>query len=62
MFCREAAGWKVEDRIKFGPNMMSFLLTSGMRRWYILGAYMPLNYEPDVHCVDQTLAALTKGV
>ena len=48
----------------FCPNVVSFLLISGARRWYIIGAYMPSNYIPTVHWADQelVLAEKLKGI
>ena len=59
---RAAKGWKVEGTASFGLNVVSFLLTLGTRRWYVVGAYMPLNDVPSVHCVDQALRAAPKGL
>ena len=43
---REEEGWKVEVVTNFGPNMVSFTITSGRRRWYVVGAYAPPNDQP----------------
>ena len=58
--CRAANWWQVEGTASFGPNMVSFILTSRTRRWYIIGVYMPLNYVSAVHHVDQVLRAAPK--
>ena len=42
--------------------MVSFFLASRARQWYVVGAYMPPNDDPLVHCVDQALKAAPKGV
>ena len=62
MVCTEAVGWQVEGKVNFGPNVVSFLLMSGPRQWYVVGAYVTLNNEPVVHCVEQELKAAPKGV
>ena len=46
-------GWQVEGIIKFGPNMASFLLISGLNIWYVAGVYVPPNNVLVVHCVEQ---------
>ena len=43
--------FQVEGTASFGPNVVSFLLTSGARLWYVLGAYVPPNDMTAVHCV-----------
>ena len=46
---REEAGLQVEGIINFVPNLVTFLLKSGLQRWYVVGAYMPLNDAPAVY-------------
>ena len=60
LFWREEAGWKVEGIVNFGPDVASFLLISGSRRWYVAGAYIPPNNIPIVHCVEQALSVAPK--
>ena len=60
--CRAANWWQVEGTASFGPNMVSFLLMFGARRWYVVGEYMPPNDVPSVHCVKQALRAAPKGL
>ena len=33
--------------------MVSFTITVGWKRWYVGGAYVPPNYQPTVHQVEQ---------
>ena len=54
--------WQVDNTAIFLPNVVSFLLFSGARRWYTVGSYMPPNDVPDMHCVDQALRAAPKGL
>ena len=61
MVWREATGWQVEGIVNFGPNMVSFLLTSGARLWYVLWECVPQNNEPDMHCVEQALVVAPEG-
>ena len=30
-------GWQVEGTVNFCPNVVSFMLTSGAIRWYVVG-------------------------
>ena len=62
MVWREEEGWQVEVTVNFVPNMVSLLLTSGARRWYVVWAYVPPNNGPAVHCVEQALKSAPKGV
>ena len=59
---RAAKGWQVKGAASFGPNVMSFLLMSGARLWYIVGSYVPPNNVPDVHRVEHGVIALPKLV
>ena len=45
----------VEGIVNFTPNVESFLLTSGSRRWYVVGAYMPPHDAPAVYRIKQAL-------
>ena len=42
--------------------MVSFVLTKGGRRWYIVGAYVPTNDVPKIARVEQALGQAAKGV
>ena len=48
---REAAGWKVEGTANFVPNVVIFLLMSGVRQWYVVGAYLHPNDVSYGNCV-----------
>ena len=50
----------MEGIINFGPNVASFLLTSGRRRWYVLGAYVPPHDAPSVYRIEQAVEAEQK--
>ena len=52
---RDEAGWQVEGIANFVPNTASFFLTSGLQRWYVVGAYMPPHDTPAVHRIKQAL-------
>ena len=52
----------MEGIINFGPSVVIFLLTSGSRRWYIVGAYVPPNDAPAIYCVEQDLEEAPRGV
>ena len=57
---REEAGYQVEGIVNFVPKMVSFLLTSGLQIWYVVGAYVPPNDSQDFHCVEHVLAMAPK--
>ena len=59
---RAAKGWQVDSTARFGPNVVSFLLTLGARLWYVVGAYVNPNDAPDIHSVDKDLRASPKGL
>ena len=40
MFYREGEGFAVEEVRQYGPNVLSFEVVSGRRRWYIVGCYI----------------------
>ena len=54
--------WQVEGTARFGPNVLSFLITSGARQWSVVGTYVPPNDVPDVDCVEQALRGAPKGI
>ena len=53
---READVWGVEGVRSFGPNVVSFIATSGQKRWYVVGAYVPPNDLPMIQWITQELA------
>ena len=50
MVWKAAKRMQVESTYSFVPNVVSFLLMLVARRWYVVGAYVPPNDVPDVHC------------
>ena len=62
MLWREEAVCQVKVMLNFGPNVVSFLLTSGARIWYVVGSYMLMKDVPAVHQLGQDLAAKPKGI
>ena len=44
------------------PSMVSFLLTPGAWRWYVVGAYVPKNDVYVVHWLEQVMADKSKRV
>ena len=59
---REEEGWGVEGVRRFGPNVVIFTVTSGQKRWYVVGAYVPPNDLPTVHWITHALACGTERV
>ena len=45
-----------------GTNMVSFLLTLIVQRWYVVRAYVPTNDIPTVNQVEKAQVADLKGV
>jgi exonuclease III len=41
VFWRDSPQWQVEAYRAYGPNVVSFQLTSGKYPWYVVGAYIP---------------------
>ena len=58
---REDTSCKVEGIVNFGPNVESFLLTLGLRGWYVVGEYVPPHDAPAVHHIEQALEVVPKG-
>ena len=54
--------WQVEGIINFGPNVARFFMTSGSRRWYVVGAYVPPHDLSDFCRIDQALEVALKGM
>ena len=52
---REEEGWEVEGAWRFGPNVVSFTVTSGQKCWYVVGEYVPPNDLPVVHQITHAL-------
>ena len=52
---REDEGWGVEGVRSFGPNLVSFIIMSGRKRWYSVEAYVPPNDLPTVNWITQPL-------
>ena len=52
----------MEGVVNFVPNVETFLLTSGSRRWYIVGAYVPLHDAPSIYRIKKSLEAAPKGM
>ena len=42
--------------------MVSFTITAGLKRWYVVGSCVPPNDQPVVHRVEQSLAHALVGV
>ena len=51
----------VEGVWNFGPNVASFIITSGRKRWYGVGAYVPPNNLPTINWIRQLLEYGPKG-
>jgi exonuclease III len=38
---RHCTRWQVESEMRHGPNVISFLITTGQHRFFVVGAYIP---------------------
>ena len=59
---REEKVWKIEGARSFGPNVLSFTVTSGQKLWYIIGAYVLSNNLPVVHQITHALTGVMDRV
>ena len=51
--CRDAEGWVVEGVRNFGPNVVSFIITSVRKCWYGVREYVPHNELPTINLIRQ---------
>ena len=59
---REEEGWGDEGVRSFGTNVVSFTVTSGQKRWYVVEAYVYPNNLPEVHQIAHVLECGPEGV
>ena len=55
LFYREEADFAVEEVRKYGPNVLSFKVVTGRRRWYIIGCYIA---PDDARTIERVVTAL----
>ena len=55
VFYREGAGFAVEEVRPYGPNVISFEVVNGRRRWYIIGCYLA---PDDARTIERVVTAL----
>ena len=55
LFYKEGADFAVEEVRPYGPNVMSFEVVTGRRRWYIIGCYLA---PDDARTIEQIVTAL----
>ena len=48
-------GWQLEEVTNYGPNVVSCMLTTGWKWWYVVGVYILTNDHPSVQWVEQAL-------
>ena len=46
----------------FGPNVVSLIITSGRKRWYGVGDYLPPNNLHMINWISKVLDCGTKGM
>ena len=55
LFYRAEANFAVEEVREYGPNVLSFKVVTGRRRWYIIGCYIDRN---DARTIERVIMAL----
>ena len=55
LFYREGADFAVEEVRLYGPNVISFEVVTGRRRWYIIGCYIA---PDDARTIERVVTAL----
>ena len=61
IFHRTAPHFAVEAVQQFGPNVIGFQLTTGARRWYIVGCYLAPDDTSTIERVVKALRECPKG-
>ena len=61
MFHQPAPHFAVEAVHKFGPNVVSFQLATGERRWYFVGCYLASDDTLTIESVVATLKERPRG-
>ena len=61
IFYQPALHFAVEAVQKFGPNVIGFQLSTGARRWYILGCYLAPDDTSKIEWVVEALRDRPKG-
>ena len=61
MFYREGVGFAVEEVRQYGPNVLSFEVVSGRRRWYIVGCYIAPDDAQTIERVVMSMGDQPKG-
>ena len=61
IFHRPAPHFAVEAVQKFGPNVISFQVATGVRRWYIVACYLAPDDTSTIERVGEALRELPKG-
>ena len=59
---RDAEEWGIEGVQNFGPNVLSFIITSGQKHWCGVRSYGLPNYLPTINWIGQALECRPKGV
>ena len=55
LFYRTSAQFAVEEVREYGPNVLSFEVVTGRRRWYIIGCYIA---PDDARTIERVVTAL----
>ena len=61
MFYREGAGFAVEEVKPYGPNVISFEVVTGRRKWYIIRCYLAPDNAQTIERVVTALGDQPRG-
>ena len=61
LFYRNSEHWHIESVRKYGPNVISFELVTGHRRWAVVGAYIPPADVTTLENITQAFEAFPHG-
>ena len=62
LFWRDSPYWQVEAYQAYDPNVLSFQLVTGQKRWYVVGAYVPPSDTSTIEYVSKALDDQPEGV
>ena len=61
LFYRPLPLFEVEVVLEYGPNVLSFEVATGARRWYIIGCYLAPNNAETIELVVTALGDRPRG-
>lgn len=61
-FCRESDQWQLEAHQEFSPNVISFQLVTGRKRWHAVGAHVPPDSLSETNHIVEAFSKCPDGV